>query len=569
MIAAALGNDMSSPVAFSLANQLLQNDKDVWAAKLSIKDQILEARGALDVVGQAEQLLEQNKAANQIRSGAFAVEQKLPGKSSAAASFGLDAWAQQQQPGNNGTDQDIAASVLAAAQRRWQRLLLERLHAAQMLLPTIPLASAPRSAEALASMRDEVADLEDAWERIGSSASPFTREWQSISVSKLLYDAADVLEAVRMPTDVALRQQSSQEASNSGGGVSLLGCVRSPSRMWLQSFFADLKADKRQVGLDDMLHPWFREEQVDQAQRVLSASAPAACRAAARSGLPASARPHVWACALGLAGLAKEGLTLRGFRSPSRRDEDVLEVLCEGVEQQRLLLDALICSDVNRMVDSENYFVFEESLRAIMLAFSRDASIGKACAVQPAPRLAAETKDGKLIRPYPPSGLLPYNGLAAYAAPLCYLYDHPAAVYRIFSALYCRYWSVLHTLNIKGAPGAGLPVLCKTFVDLLQELDPPVTAHLDALGHSALDVAFPWMFSAFVGYLSPSETLLLWDRIIGFDSLLVLPVLAVAVMTFRRDLVLSVESADELIEVMEDLSQLRVVPLLQALLFDS
>jgi hypothetical protein len=41
------------------------------------------------------------------------------------------------------------------------------------------------------------------------------------------------------------------------------------------------------------------------------------------------------------------------------------------------------------------------------------------------------------------------------------------------------------------------------------------------------------MFSAFVGFLSPSETLVLWDRIIGFDSLLVLPVLAVAVMSFR------------------------------------
>jgi hypothetical protein len=39
--------------------------------------------------------------------------------------------------------------------------------------------------------------------------------------------------------------------------------------------------------------------------------------------------------------------------------------------------------------------------------------------------------------------------------------------------------------------------------------------------------------SAFVGHLSPSETLLLWDRIIGFDSLLPLPVLAAAVMTFR------------------------------------
>ena len=41
------------------------------------------------------------------------------------------------------------------------------------------------------------------------------------------------------------------------------------------------------------------------------------------------------------------------------------------------------------------------------------------------------------------------------------------------------------------------------------------------------------MLSAFVGYLSPGETLLLWDRVVGFDSLLPLPVLAVAVLTFR------------------------------------
>ena len=36
----------------------------------------------------------------------------------------------------------------------------------------------------------------------------------------------------------------------------------------------------------------------------------------------------------------------------------------------------------------------------------------------------------------------------------------------------------------------------------------------------------------------------------------------------RRDLILAAGSADELIEVMEDLSQLKVVPLLQATLFD-
>ena len=40
--------------------------------------------------------------------------------------------------------------------------------------------------------------------------------------------------------------------------------------------------------------------------------------------------------------------------------------------------------------------------------------------------------------------------------------------------------------------------------------------------------------TAFAGHLEVGEVLLLWDRIIGFDSLLPLPLLAVAVLAFRR-----------------------------------
>lgn len=57
--------------------------------------------------------------------------------------------------------------------------------------------------------------------------------------------------------------------------------------------------------------------------------------------------------------------------------------------------------------------------------------------------------------------------------------------------------------------------------------------HLSDLCSHPLDVAFPWIISAFVTHLSLGETLLLWDRIIGFDSLLPLPVLAVAVIMLR------------------------------------
>jgi hypothetical protein len=66
-----------------------------------------------------------------------------------------------------------------------------------------------------------------------------------------------------------------------------------------------------------------------------------------------------------------------------------------------------------------------------------------------------------------------------------------------------------------------------------QEVDIEVYRHLGSLTATPLDVVFSWISSAFASHLVPSETLLLWDRVIGFDSLLPLPVLAVAVLTFR------------------------------------
>ena len=46
------------------------------------------------------------------------------------------------------------AAVLAAAQEQWQNLVLQRLHAAQLLLPTMPLAAPPRSEQELLQMRE-------------------------------------------------------------------------------------------------------------------------------------------------------------------------------------------------------------------------------------------------------------------------------------------------------------------------------------------------------------------------------------------------------------------------------
>ena len=69
----------------------------------------------------------------------------------------------------------------------------------------------------------------------------------------------------------------------------------------------------------------------------------------------------------------------------------------------------------------------------------------------------------------------------------------------------------------------------------MQEAEPEVTKHIEGLGITPLQLALPWMLNAFADQLPVDQLLLLWDRIIAQDSLLPLPVLAIAVFVFRRE----------------------------------
>ena len=65
------------------------------------------------------------------------------------------------------------------------------------------------------------------------------------------------------------------------------------------------------------------------------------------------------------------------------------------------------------------------------------------------------------------------------------------------------------------------------------------------------------------------QVLALWDRVIGFGSLEVLPVLAVAIFSFRHAALMNARTPDEAEAVFEDPSALKVAPLLQFCLFSS
>lgn len=75
------------------------------------------------------------------------------------------------------------------------------------------------------------------------------------------------------------------------------------------------------------------------------------------------------------------------------------------------------------------------------------------------------------------------------------------------------------------------------------------------------------MFQAFSGFLLVEQVLLLWDRIVGFDSLHVLPVLSFALFALRQRALAKARSRREAEFIMADCRSVAVVPLLQYALF--
>jgi len=217
---------------------------------------------------------------------------------------------------------------------------------------------------------------------------------------------------------------------------------------------------------------------------------------------------------------------------------------------------------------------------------------------------------------------MPFKGFANYCAPLAFLFADDAPMYHVFRAMWQRYWCRLNVLRSRsscsspdrldhhgacssstnrdggssssssgssgvfgpgqGAPLAGdgdharcgvrrdgdcLPVLCQTFEELVQAHDPNLFFHMLELKLPPLRVAMPWIHFAFVTLLHPGEVLVLWDRVLGFDDLMLLPVLAAAVLLYRSRLAMECETAEELKEVFRDGGELKVAPLLQHFLF--
>ena len=90
--------------------------------------------------------------------------------------------------------------------------------------------------------------------------------------------------------------------------------------------------------------------------------------------------------------------------------------------------------------------------------------------------------------------------------------------------------------------------LCALFENLVKQKDSELFFYLAFdLDIQPLDIAFKWILYAFVGILDIDEILLLWDRIIAYDSLYLLSLTAAALLLYRKDQIMKCKTSEEVI----------------------
>jgi hypothetical protein len=336
--------------------------------------------------------------------------------------------------------------------------------------------------------------------------------------------------------------------------------LHTPQLHDLQKKYIDLASPLTQLGLDEKYQgsggAKFSMGRHEEGEAIATFGTALDARKFMRRGVPPALRQRIWRIAVALPDAVTHD-EIKTFNS--------LRGYCEHLD---ILTDTLFLHDVDNVADDPRFFVFEEELKECTLCFSRDSWVTENAAYlvhaqlgngfQPTGNTDAPATDT------PCSNVQPFLGFSIYSAPLCYIYRSRPALYSMSRTLWTRLWCKMNVIS--GDSGTLLHV-CATFENLLASMHPTLFLHLLKIGVQPLLIAMPWLQFGFVGLFEIDQVLHLWDRVIGYEDTSVLAVVAVAVFVARAETVMATNVPSEAVQILMEGSRLKVVALLQMILF--
>ncbi|XP_074650337.1 TBC1 domain family member 19-like [Tubulanus polymorphus] len=427
------------------------------------------------------------------------------------------------------------------AQVNWEKRILKSLNSMCTEL-NIPLAKK--------RPEREQRDLLGRWTELGQELPVDLSKFRPVYAPK---DFLEVLAGVKNPNCTFADAPSFQHF---WGVVQVPLKIKNIHELRLQ--YSEMSINQCQAGVDDcsfIPQELFESERSKLAKKVIAHNHGPVAQEFAKKGCNTSHRAEIWSQILGV--------------TVDEIDRLYYEQLKHYFLQHDLLVDALIFKDVKLTASNDDqYFVFEDYIYQVLLPFSRDTHVlehfANLSATPAKSYIRGKLGINEFAVNYPPNGVIPFHGFSMYVAPLCFIYNDVVKLYYVFREMYTRYFCRLHCIS---SHPQGIVSLCLLFESLLQCYEPQLFAHLKSVGAQPLKMAFKWLIRAFSGYLSSDQVLLLWDRILAYGSMELLPVLAYAIFSFRKNNLIQVQSYAAAEAVLADLTTLNVIPIIQLCLF--
>ncbi|XP_075543690.1 TBC1 domain family member 19 [Dermacentor variabilis] len=271
------------------------------------------------------------------------------------------------------------------------------------------------------------------------------------------------------------------------------------------------------------------------AQLIYDTSDQLAAREFLKRGCPHCMRRFFWARVLGI--------------SPAEKVNAEFDGLKDRVIRYELLVDQIIIKDVRDTVMNDiEYFVFDDSCYQVMLAFTRDYYVAR--------RISNDSLGTVILRADLPCGAVPYYGFSLLVSPLCFMYADVGIMYAVFREMYCRYF---HKLMAISSDPQGIVSLLLTFERLVQYREPEFLPALASKNVNLQPIVFQMLMQSFCAHLPAEEVLKLWDRVLGYDSVYVLPVAAASLVCSKKTEILGTKDQSSLEDIFNKLNPCDVI----------
>ncbi|RNA11133.1 TBC1 domain family member 19 [Brachionus plicatilis] len=427
---------------------------------------------------------------------------------------------------------DFSGSYLTKAQTQWEKKLIKNFNLICTEL-NMPLAKKRSIVEGQ--------ELKRIWNELGTNVSDMKKFRPIFSTSELLEQILSL--KCNNLSDLAVN--------------SMTGLINVPisikSLKDLKKQYERMSLDFFQSGLDENLNSVIEQEKHKNGVKVVEINDVILSKEFSKTGCTRSLRSKLWSQILNV--------------NVGNLDIIYYNYLKQCVFEYDFLIDSIYYKDVKiKAVNDDQLFVFEDLLYQVLLMFARDTHVLKCYeekSIQ-SPKGFIKLKNSTDLKHhpviYPPNGFIPFDGFSMLVAPICYVFADPVLLYFIFRKFFVNHF---YKLSIISSDPQSIVGLCALFENVLQSKDPKLFIQLRKMDIQPIKIAFKWIIRAFSGYLQSSQLLELWDRMLAFNSLEILPIFAAGIFLYRRQSLMSVPNKLHVESILDDLKSVRVVAILQ------